>query len=108
MRERYEDKFTDFQIHRRDNLVEKILAWIDMDLSGNLTLKHFAKALNVNASYLSKTFSREMGVSLTEYVNSCRIKKACRILENTNLKLESIARQCGFANTHYFIRQFKK
>lgn len=71
-------------------------------------IKDFFQALECNASYLSSLFSKEMGVSLTDYVNLCRIHHAQRLLLGTNLPIKSIAEQCGFSDIHYFSRLFKK
>lgn len=98
------------ECNHQDNspLIKKVLAYIDTDLCTDLTLKTFSRHLNVNASYLSSLFSKEMGVSLTDYVNLCRIHHAQRLLLGTNLPIKSIAEQCGFSDIHYFSRLFKK
>lgn len=89
-------------------IIQKVIAYIDTDLSTDLSLKTFAKYLNVNASYLSTLFSKEMGMPLSEYVNNCRIFHAKKLLLGTDLPIKSIAEQCGFSDTHYFSRVFRK
>lgn len=89
-------------------IIQKIIAYIDTDLCTDLSLKTFAKYLNVNASYLSTLFSKEVGMPLSEYVNSARIFHAKKLLLGTDLPIKSIAEQCGFADTHYFSRVFRK
>lgn len=89
-------------------IIQKIIAYIDTDLRTDLSLKTFAKYLNVNASYLSTLFSKEVGIPLSEYVNNSRIFHAKKLLLGTNLPIKSIAEQCGFSDTHYFSRVFHK
>ena len=89
-------------------VIQKIIAYIETDLSTDLSLKTFAKYLNVNASYLSTLFSKEVGITLSEYVNNSRIFHAKKLLQGTNLPIKSIAEQCGFSDTHYFNRIFHK
>lgn len=89
-------------------IIQKIIAYIETDLSTDLSLKTFAKYLNVNASYLSTLFSKEVGIPLSEYVNNTRIFHAKKLLLGTNLPIKSIAEQCGFSDTHYFSRIFHK
>lgn len=89
-------------------IIQKIMAYIETDLSTDLSLKTFAKYLNVNASYLSTLFSKEVGIPLSEYVNNSRIFHAKKLLLGTNLPIKSIAEQCGFSDTHYFSRIFHK
>lgn len=89
-------------------LIRRVLAYAETDLSADLTLKSLSAHLGVNASYLSTLFSKEMGMSLTEYVNTLRISHAKILLENTNIPIKSIASRCGIEDIHYFTRVFKK
>lgn len=89
-------------------IIQKVIAYIETDISTDLSLKTFAKYLNINASYLSTLFSKEVGVPLSEYVNNCRIFHAKKLLLGTNLPIKSISEQCGFSDTHYFSRVFRK
>ena len=72
-------------------LVRKVLTQIDLDLTADLSLKVQAKALGVNASYLSTLFKKETGKTLTEYVNGKRIEYAIFLLNSTQLQIQVIA-----------------
>jgi YesN/AraC family two-component response regulator len=89
-------------------IIRKVLAYIDTELCTDLSLSTFAKYLNVNASYLSTLFSKEVGMPLSEYVNQARIFHAKKLLQGTNLPIKFISEQCGFSDTHYFTRVFRK
>ena len=89
-------------------IISKMLTYIDTNPCADLKLKDFAQMLNFNANYLSELFSKEVGMTLTEYVHLRRLQKAKQLLEHTDFKIEFIAKQCGFSNAHYFIRVFKK
>lgn len=89
-------------------IIQKVIAYIENDIGTDLSLKTFAKYLNVNASYLSTLFSKEVGVTLSEYVNKTRIFHAKKLLLGTDWPIKSIAEQCGFSDTHYFSRVFRK
>ena len=89
-------------------IIQKVIAYIESDISTDLTLKTFAKYLNMNASYLSTLFSKEVGMTLSEYVQNSRIFHAKKLLLGTDLPIKSISEQCGFSDTHYFSRIFRK
>lgn len=89
-------------------LIRRVVAYIETDLGADLTLKSLSSHLGVNASYLSTLFSKEMGTSLTDYVNSLRISHAKTLLENTDAPIKSIALRCGIGDIHYFTRLFKR
>ena len=64
--------------------------------------------LNVNASYLSTLFKKEVGMPLTDFVNRQRIEQAKKLLIATELPTKTIAQQCGIPDIYYFSRLFKK
>lgn len=88
--------------------IRKAITYISTDLTADLSLKSLAEQLNVNASYLSSLFKKEMGIPLTEYVNTCRITHAQILLLSTDLPTKSIALRCGISDMYYFSRMFKR
>ena len=89
-------------------LIGKVITLIDYDITADLKLRSIAELMFVNPSYLSDTFSREMGVTLTEYVNTRRVEHAVMLLHKTDKQIQDIASSSGFSDVNYFIRVFKK
>lgn len=89
-------------------LIQKVITYIDTDLTGNLSLRHLSTALNVSGSYLSTLFKKEMGQTLTEYVNHRRIDYARQLLETTNMQVQTVAQYCGIVDVQYFSKIFKR
>ena len=73
-----------------------------------LSLKKVAKAVNMNANYLSENFKQVTGVNFVEYVTRARFKKACDLLRNPKLRISEIAFAAGFQSLSQFNRVFKK
>lgn len=88
--------------------VQKAIAYIDSDLSADLSLHSLAAAQSVSASYLSSLFKRETGQTLTDYVNQHRINLAMQLLKNTKLQIQTVAQHCGILDVHYFSKLFKR
>lgn len=88
--------------------VRHILVTIDASLDADLSLKRFAGELFLNTSYLSALFKKEMGMTLTDYVNKTRITHAQKLLKSTTLSIQDIAIECGIPDIHYFTRVFRK
>ncbi len=88
--------------------VQKAIAYIDADLTADLSLRALAKAQQLSDGYLSSLFHRETGKTLTDYVNERRIQHAKRLLETTSLQVQTVAQHCGVLDIHYFTRLFKK
>ena len=88
--------------------IQRTIILIDSDLSADLTLATLAKAQGVSPSYLSALFHREVGTTLTDFVNGKRVKLAMQLLKTTSLQVQTIAAHCGIVDVHYFSRIFKK
>lgn len=88
--------------------VRKILVTIDASLIGDLSLKRFANDLFLNTSYLSTLFKKEVGMTLTDYVNKNRIAYAKKLLKSTTLPVQDVAIKSGISDIHYFTRLFRR
>jgi len=76
------------------------------DLS-DVTLYKVAKMVNVNYTYLSRLFKKELGLSFTEYISRERIKRAFPLLFDKQKRIGDIAIHAGFKNLQSFERTFK-
>lgn len=97
-----------FSMKGHSPVVQRVVRHINLNLSDNLSLKWLAEAYTVNASYLSTLFRKEMGMTLTGYVNHQRIHYAILLLDSTNLQIQQIASECGIYDVNYFRKLFKK
>lgn len=88
--------------------IQKALIYIDANLTGNLNLSSLADTLNVSSSYLSTLFKKETGQTLTEYINTRRVRHAKHLLESTRLQIQTVAQHCGIVDVQYFSRVFKR
>lgn len=88
--------------------IRQILVTIDASLTGDLSLKRFASELFLNTSYLSTLFKKEVGMTLTDYVNANRIEYAKKLLRSTLLPVQDVAAACGIPDVHYFTRLFRR
>ena len=87
-------------------LANLAVTYIKEHLADNLTVKGTAKALTVNADYLSSLFHREVGMPFIDFVNRERTNQAAGLLRHTNLQIQQIASAVGYNNTSYFAKQF--
>ena len=82
--------------------IRQILVTIDASLTGDLSLKRFANELFLNTSYLSTLFKKEVGMTLTDYVNTNRIEYAKKLLRSTLLPVQDVAAACGIPRRPLF------
>ncbi|MDO4328547.1 MAG: AraC family transcriptional regulator [Lachnospiraceae bacterium] len=89
-------------------LIRKCLDYIDFHYNTELSLISLAKMFSVSESYLSTLFKKETGTTLTDFINSTRIRQALILLNTTSLPVGEVAARCGFLDSNYFSRIFKK
>ena len=95
-------------LKKYSHLIGRVITLISFDLTADLSLKHISSLMNVNASYLSATFKKECGETLTEYVNRKRMETAAFILSHSDKQIQVVAEECGILDVNYFIKLFKK
>lgn len=93
---------------QRSERLKQILSYINENCSSELTLETMAGEFHFSKKYFSKYFIAESGQSFTEYLNCCRIEKACKLLRNTDSSVIDIALESGYGNISYFIRTFSR
>lgn len=72
-----------------------------------LTLGELAAAAAVSPGHLIRIFKAELGTSPQEAQRLLRLDRAATLLARSNLKVQTIAEQCGFACPFHFSRSFK-
>ncbi|WP_278600751.1 response regulator transcription factor [Clostridium tertium] len=90
------------------DIVKKVKYYIDYNYSKNINVKDLSKKFNVNYSYLSASFTKEIGVSIVSYIAELRIKEAKKLLCNSKADIATIAEAVGYSDLQYFYRVFKK
>lgn len=89
-------------------MVQKTILYIDSALSSELSPSSLAQHLNVSLGYLSSTFKKETGQTLSEYIRSKRVELAKQLLSTTKLQIQTVALHCGIMDVQYFSKIFKK
>ncbi|MBQ7840697.1 MAG: 2-isopropylmalate synthase [Lachnospiraceae bacterium] len=75
---------------------------------GDVTLEGLAESFHLSAPYLSKYIRQRTGETFQDAVKKVRMKKACILLKDSNMKVEAVAASVGYENAEHFTRLFKK
>lgn len=87
--------------------LHRTLAYIEANLSGEISLDGMARALFLNKYYISKLLSERVGCNLHTYLNALRINRAQGLLSDPALSLEDVMARCGYASERTFYRAFR-
>lgn len=89
-------------------LGRRIADYIEKNYRNPLSLKSISARLYLNESYVARVFKKEMGCTVTAYINRVRIDNAVKLLTATKAPMRSIALNVGYPDANYFTRVFTK
>jgi len=91
-----------------NKLINSIIGYIKKNIESNLSLHEISSFANVHPNYLSAAFKKEVGKTLSEYINALKISSIKIYLDNTDLSISEISYTFNFNHISYFSRFFKK
>lgn len=100
--------FSDDDSVKSSNRIEQVCRKMIQDYTADVDIAAYASECNVSTSRFLHLFKESTGASPGNYISSIRIKKACELLENTDLSILNVAEQVGICDQNYFSRLFKK
>ena len=88
--------------------INSAVDFISENLTAALTVSEIATAVNIANSTLSAKFKKEVGVSVSEYLDYRLILSAMELLTTTEKSISEISDILGYSDQFYFSRRFKK
>ena len=88
-------------------IVNRIIAYINENVENKITCDEIAEKLNINRTYVSTCFKKEVGMGLIDYVNQQKITRAKYLLQFTDKPLKEITYYLSFSSQAYFSKIFK-
>ena len=93
---------------RLSSVRERIEAYINEHYASDLSLQTISQALNYSEVYFCKLFKQCFRVNFSAYLNDYRISKARELLRTTDMGVKDVSLACGYADSSYFARVFKR
>ncbi len=73
-----------------------------------ITLEEIAEKSNISVRHLNRIFKAYYQTTPISYLQRLRLERACMLLKQTHLSVTDISYACGFNDSNYLARQFKK
>lgn len=90
-------------------LIEKVQSYLRENYKNQeLNVSFLAEWLHITPSYLSTIFKEGTGHNLSDYIHTIRIEQAVKMLEQPELTIATIAKECGYSSDLTLTRAFKK
>jgi two-component system response regulator YesN len=90
-----------------EDIVKSIVQFLQNNYEKDINFTQIASDYNFSASYLTKMFKDNIGISPIKYLIEYRIKVAQKMLTDTKLTIKEIAEKTGFIDQFYFSKCFK-
>lgn len=89
-------------------LIEKLMQEEEIFRDVDLNLEKIARRARLSPREVSSAINRSHGMSVSHYVNTCRVKRACRLLQETAEPITKIMLDAGFGTKSNFNREFQR
>lgn len=92
-----------------NSVLQNVKSSIESDFTNSeLCTNILSTQFCISLGYLSASYTKVFGITISKYIISLRMDYASRLLLTTNLPILTISENCGFNNLSYFLRVFKK
>lgn len=88
--------------------VRKALDYIDANLSNPVDSAKVAEAIGMDRRLFVRTFSKETGMTVKQYLAKKRCEIAAELLRNSQSSIQNIAAHVGYTDNNYFTKIFKE
>lgn len=89
-------------------LLNRVCDFIDAHCEKSITLEQVSRMCGLGSTTFTMKFKNHTGCTFLEYRNEMRIRRAKRLLADTDDKIIAIAHQTGFEDVSHFNRTFKQ
>jgi AraC-like DNA-binding protein len=93
---------------RARSLLEDICIYLQNHYQFDITRESVARQFDISPNYLSRVFQVEGHMTFSNYMMRVRTDRAKHLLRAYRLKLNDVAARCGYRDTSYFCRVFRK
>lgn len=100
------DKWKEEVLNR--NIVEAAIHFMEENIEHHISVDDVLRFVGYSQSHFSMMFKKETGHSPLAYFNRLKVDYACKILRETDLKINQICYKIGFGDPLYFSRLFCK
>lgn len=88
--------------------IQESCDYISLHLESPMTLEDIASRAGYNIDYFAKKFKKEVGCSVSTYINRIKVEHAKLLLRSTKQSIQDISESLGFCSQSYFSETFRK
>ncbi len=97
----------DVHVRSRSSPVEVVHRFIDEHFREYIRVETLAKKVFLSPDYLGRLYREQMGESILQSLRHRRLEETCRLLLQTELRIDQIAEKAGFRSMSSFHKAFQ-
>ncbi len=93
---------------KKDNRTKAVIDFLELNFARNFTANELEEVMGLSYKHIGTLFKDKTGMTIKEYQLMLRIRKAVRLLCETEISVAEIANETGFYDSFYFSKIFKR
>ena len=102
------EKVLDETAYKKSEDVKRCIQYMEDNYMRKITLAELAQLVHMTPNYFCNYFKKQTGLTPFTQLNNIRVRRASKMLRQTEKSVVDIAESCGFENVSFFIRKFKE
>lgn len=103
-----QQQFIELPVPKRRGELSKTLEWAMQNLAAGLTVERLAQQSHMSRRTFDRKFKQSFGLSAKQWLLNAQLEQARYWLESSDLPVELVAQQCGFATALSLRLHFEK
>lgn len=103
-----EHQYSMISINHSASMVNLLINYMQDNLQSGVSVDQLVKFSGINRTGINNLFKQNFGMGAIDYFIKMKIDAAKKYLRENNFNVTQISEILGYANVHYFSRQFKK
>ncbi len=91
-----------------ENKFKFLIEYIENNYAQRISVEDMARVSCMSNSYFTTIFKDFFGKTPVQYLNAYRVERASTMLSDRSLSITEVAYRCGFTDSSYFVKVFKK
>ena len=100
--------FRNMRSERRLEINAELLDYVRDNCADKITASSLSDRCGYTVEHFSRRFKAYFGTTFTEYLNECRLQRACDLLLSTRKTVDAIIDESGFSSRGEFFRKFRE
>ncbi len=89
-------------------IFQQIEQYILLHFTEKISIGQLSRQFAISESYLSRSFKKQTGMGIPDYINRLRIEKAKELMMNPDMKISEISWMVGYTDEKYMSRVFHR